>query len=234
MSYFDVINILLALLFILFMMIIFKIFFGKIYPNKIIDGCYYDNCKAPRCVGYDCECKSCIGKECEAGYCVGENCKAGNCVGTGCIAGNCYGYGCKPGICIDPLCPYASCPQTNKQCTDGKALRIENSFFLKNKSYFPQNTTLNPPLCNSQITMNDILIGRADGLDINKMYFDNKIFENTKKVNKIDDKKVVINIDKNQGIFKNLNCELCKKTDNNINCRKYSPSIDKNGKIVWK
>jgi len=228
MLYFDIINILLASLFILCMIIIFKIFFfDKINPNKTIDGCYYDNCKAGRCIGYNCECKSCIGKNCEAGYCVGENCKAGNCVGTGCKAGDCYGYGCSPGVCFDPLCPRGTCPQVNKLCTDGKAMRIENSFFLKNKSYFPENTLLNPPLCNPQITMNDILAGRADGLGIDKIYFDIDNSEKLKELNKniIDSDKV---------IFKNLNCELCNKNGNNINCHKYLPAIDKNGKIMWK
>lgn len=231
MLYFNVINILLALLFILFFIIIFKIFFlDRISPNKIVDGCYSDNCKAARCIGYGCECKSCTGDKCEAGYCVGENCKAGDCSGTNCVAGNCYGYGCKPGVCFDPLCPYENCPQTNKKCIDGKALRIEDNYFLKNKSYFPNNTVLNPPLCDPNISLNDILIGRADGLDINKMYFNNINFPNLKELN---NKEIIVNFDR--PVFKNLNCELClKDTNNNIKCHKYVSGIDKNGKIIWK
>ena len=209
------------------MIIIFKIFFfDKVDPNHTVDGCYYDNCKAPRCIGYDCECKSCIGKECEAGYCVGENCKAGNCVGTGCKAGDCFGYGCKPGICIDPLCPRGSCPQVNKLCTDGKAFRIENSFFLKNKLYFPENTTMNPPLCNPNVTMMDILAGRADGLNIEKTSFVTNKCPIIKELNKDM-------ISSDPLIFKNLNCELCSRVGNDINCHKYVPAIDKTGKIAW-
>lgn len=230
MLYFDVINILIASLFICFMFIIFKIFFfDRIYPNRTVDGCYGNNCKSPRCIGYNCQVKSCTGDNCEGGYCVGENCKAGDCIGTGCKAGDCYGYGCKPGVCFDPLCKYETCPQTNKKCTDGQAKRIENSFFLKNKNYFPNATTMNPPLCIPNVTLNDILIGRADRLNIKKTYFNDK---RTVGVKEADNKHVIIETEPK--IFKNLNCELCINGSGITKCHNYSPIINKNGQIEWK
>jgi hypothetical protein len=212
------------------MFVIFKIFFiDNFSPNNLVDGCYTDNCKAARCIGYNCECKSCQGDNCEAGYCIGENCRAGDCYGVGCRAGDCYGYGCKPGVCHDPTCIVGTCPQTNKKCKDGKAKPIPPNFYLRNGQYFPKNTIMNPQLCNPKITLNDVLIGRTKGLDIEKIYF-NK--QNMDKVNEVNSKNIEITT--TPPIFKNLNCEICRKDGDYVRCNRYDSILGQKGQIQWK
>ena len=227
---YTVISIFIIIIFISCMSSIFKIFFIDLFfPNKLVDGCYTDNCKASRCIGYNCECKSCYGTECEAGYCVGEGCLAGDCYGIGCLAGDCYGYGCKPGICHDPYCIEGVCPQTNKKCRDGKAKVIPQNFYLKNSSYFPKNTIMNPQLCNPTITLHDILIGRVKGLDLKKISYNQPPGCN---LSELDNKKITITTD--PPIFKNLNCELCIKDNKYAKCSRYDSILGKKGQIEWK
>lgn len=227
---YTVISISIALIFISCMSVIFRIFFiDQFLPNKLVDGCYTDNCKAPRCVGFNCECKSCYGNQCEAGYCVGENCKAGDCYGIGCKAGNCYGYGCKPGVCYDPNCPTGACPQNTKRCNDGKALIIPSNFYLRNGSYFPKNTIMHPELCDPDITLNDILMDRAKGLDLEKIYYNLPFGSN---ISQLDNKKIKVST--KPSLFKNLNCELCRKDGKYAKCNRYGSILNEKGQIEWK
>lgn len=228
MSIDQLLNVSLILMFICSCSVFIIFFFiNKIEPNKLVDSCFGTNCKAPRCIGYNCKCKDTFGDNSEAGYCVGENCQAGNCFGTGCKAGDCYGYGCKPGICFDPLCPYETCPQTNKRCKDGNAKRIIDNYFLKNRGYFHSGTILNPKLCDPDITLYDNIIGRTDSLNLKKIHYNIPYLSS---ITQIDPK--TVNIQTEPKIFKNINCELCRNDNDQTICHTYTPT-NKNGKIIW-
>jgi len=225
----NTISIILASLFISFIILIFKLFFiNQYYIKKLIKGCSDHNCETPSCVRYNCKVEPCYGSECRGGTCIGENCKAGDCHGTNCKAGDCYGYNCKPGICHDPLCPLGKCLQLTKNCQDGKALRIDNTFYLKPRKYFPKGTIMNPPLCDPHITMKDILEGRTSELDLQEINYDVS-YDNFQ----INLNKTVVESSVPE-LIKNINCEICKKENNHMTCQKASPLFNQNGKIEWK
>lgn len=225
----NTISIILGLIFVFTMTVIFKFFFiNQYYIQTKIKECNGDKCVNPKCIRYNCKVDPCNGSECQAGSCIGENCQAGDCYGTNCRAGDCYGNNCKPGICHDPLCPTGKCLQLNKQCYDGKALRIDNTFYLKPRKYFPRGTLMNPPLCYPKITMNDILLGRANNLNIQEITYDIVDDNGVIDLNKTTVKRSI------PELIKNINCDICKKEDNQIKCQIATPVFDQRGKIIWK
>ena len=161
-------------------------------------------------------------------FCVGENCKAGDCYGKKCKAGKCYGYGCKPGTCFDPDCPIEKCPQIIKDCQDGTADKVDfNKFYLKNRRYFPKRSMLNPQLCKPYITKKDILDGRADDLELENITYNykNNVYSDNEKIKLVSSK---------PSLFKSINCDLCKKVDNETICHETAPFESENGEILWK
>lgn len=189
------------------------VFMHQIDPDTIIHGCQGDSCQSKTCTGHDSICLECIGDNCMGGNCIGEFCQAGNCTGTNCKAGDCYGYGCKPGVCTDPDCPTDSCPQINKQCTDGKAKRIIDSKFINKKNTY--STLLNPPLCRNYVTYDDILKGRAKKLKIQNIQF-----YDVNKDNKLS------KVTTTPQLVKNTNCELCVPDGyGSYNCQMYDTVV---------
>jgi hypothetical protein len=205
--------------------VIFRLLYvDRFKPETVLDGCVGDQCMSAKCVGFNCQCNSCVGTECQGGNCFGENCKAGDCIGTGCKAGDCYGYNCRPGVCFDPTCSYEICSQASKNCQDGKAYILKNSF-MKYAPYFPQGTLLNPQLCDPEITLNDIMKGRTKKLKLDEMSFET---ESTAALNL---KKISVSTDPK--LFKNENCELCIKKNNKNYCDTHHPVINEKGKYEW-
>lgn len=223
-----IVSLLLMIIFVAFLGTILKIFFIDYYPpNTIIMGCQGIGCQSQKCIGENCKCLPCEGDYCQGGFCVGENCKAGDCYGKKCKGGDCYGYGCTPGICHDPECPPEKCPQIIKNCTDGTAKRISyDLFYLKNRKYFPKKSLLNPKLCEKDITLKDIMDGRAEDLDVEMEFnYKNNFYNNNEKIKLLSSKPKII---------KNINCDLCIKDKNGLNCKNTYPFVSENGKLLWK
>ena len=213
----------------LFLFVSFYYFgFKKVKSNKIIKGCKGNNCRSHNCYGRYCQTTWCDGDKCKAGNCIGEKCLAGGCRGTQCRAGDCYGYACKPGTCYDPKCPKETCPQQYKNCIDGKKLIIKQPFYWGLTKMFPNDTKLNPPICENKYRLRDLIEGRAQDLPIKSVHFKNKV---TVPIETLFDKKKMNNLGLKQTteisstdpkIFKNKNCDLCVISNGKRICSKTS------------
>lgn len=183
-------------------------------PMGTINGCRGTKCQSDICVGRYCRIGESSGTESTGGDCFGEYCKAGDCAGSACEAGDCYGYGCTPGICKDPSCKPGSCPK--KGCTDGQPFPLKTWNWWK--KYVPNDTLPNPPVCDHNIYVRDIIDGRLDSLGIGTIYIingDTKIklhIDNLRKEGSLEDYGISRNdkvfIDR-PNIYKNDNCDFC-------------------------
>lgn len=190
----------------------------NVKPDTFVKGCKRNFCSSNSCYGRDCKTGICEGVECIAGDCIGEYCKAGDCIGTKCKAGDCYGYGCKPGICIDPKCDPKTCPQVNKNCIDGKLLKIKRPFYYDITKHLLNDTILNPPICRNYITLKDLKDGRAKDLDLMTVNIYRKGSVPYSQITNPNLEIILGTHDSNiistsyPGMFKNDNCEICTKS----------------------
>jgi hypothetical protein len=226
----------LRILSVLTLIVLFIWYFSirNIVNKGFTDECNNDNCNTKPCYQRYCKSGDCKGNNCRSGDCYGEYCIAGNCYGKNCKAGNCYGYGCSAGICYDPDCDSKTCPQINKGCTDGKAFNINRPFYYKYTKNLPNDTFINPPLCDRYIRFRDLKEGRTDGLDLLTVNIYNRGTIPYSQINN-NNLDIILNTQDNDIIsgsvpymYKNDNCEICTRDK----CHQYKVERIK-GKFKW-